>query len=310
MVATVRRSLVLLGAFAWTGLAGLAQVNTRGVSAPAAVSQQHNAEEVERLLPDVPTLMHEVESHQEAAEAIQKNYLYRSVETQQESNGHGGIKKTVTREYDVFWIDGVPVRRLTKKDGKELSAEEQKKESEHIDKEAAKARAKREKADSQGKKTDPRGNEEITVSRFLELGSFTNPRRVKLNGRDTIRVDYVGNPKAKTRNRAETVVRDLAGTLWVDEEDRALVKVEGHFVNSFKIGIGMVASIQKGTSFGMEQRKINDEVWLPARIEGQGAARFLLFFSFNGSVSAVQSDYRKFKATSTILPGMSVPSPQ
>ena len=68
-------------------------------------------------------------------------------------------------------------------------------------------------------------------------------------------MDYVGDPKAKTRNRAESVVRDLVGTLWVDEEDRALVKVEGHFVNSFKIGVGLVASIQKGTSFGMEHEE-------------------------------------------------------
>ncbi len=31
----------------------------------------------------------------------------------------------------------------------------------------------------------------------------------------------------------------------------------------------------------------------------------MLFFSFNGNIRVVDSDYRKFKATSTILPGMS-----
>jgi len=45
-------------------------------------------------------------------------------------------------------------------------------------------------------------------------------------------------------------------------------------------------------------------VWLPAKLDAQGAARFLLFFNFNGSIRAEQSDYRKFRATSTILPGM------
>jgi hypothetical protein len=66
-----------------------------------------------------------------------------------------------------------------------------------------------------------------------------------------------------------------------------------------------VVNIQKGTSFAMEQKKVNDEVWLPAVVEGKGSARALLFFNFNGSFRAVESDYRKFKATSTILPGMS-----
>ena len=263
----------------------------------------------DRPLPDIPTLMRAVETNQRAAEKIEKDYLYKSVQTEEQSDGHGGVKKREVKEYDVFWVEGVPVRRLTKKNGKELSPEEQKKESEEIDKEVAKAKERRAKADAKGKESSPRGDDEITVSRLLELGSFTNARRVQMNGRDTIAVDFAGDPKAKTRNRGEDVIRDLAGTAWVDEQDKVLVKVQGHFLNNFKIGGGLVANIQKGTSFGMEQRKVNDEVWLPARIEGQGSARALLFFSFNGSLQAVESDYRKFKATSTILPGVSTVDP-
>ena len=111
---------------------------------------------------------------------------------------------------------------------------------------------------------------------------------MQLGGRDTIAVDFAGDPKAKTRNRGEEVIRDLVGTAWVDEQDKVLVKAQGHFLNNFKVGAGMVVNIQKGTSFSMEQRKVNDEVWLPALIEGQGAARVLLVFNFNGSVRAVR----------------------
>ena len=139
------------------------------------------------------------------------------------------------------------------------------------------------------------------MSRLLELGAFTNPRRVQLSGRDTIAVDYAGDPKAKTRNRAEEVIRDMVGTAWMDEQDHVLARVEGHFVNAFKVGGGLVVNIQKDTRFEMEQTKVNDEVWLPAHIEGQGAARVLLFFNFNGSLRAVESDYRKFRTTSTII---------
>ncbi len=249
--------------------------------------------------------MRQVEANERTSEALKKNYIFRSVQTEQQSDGHGGTKKTEIKEYDEFWVEGVPVERMTRKEGKELSEADQKKESERIDKEVAKAREKREKADARGKETTPRGDDEITVSRLLELGSFTNPRRVQWNGRDTIVVDFAGNPKAKTRNRGEDVVRDLAGTAWIDEHDKVLVKAQGHFVNAFKIGGGLVVNIQKGTSFGFEQKKINEEVWLPAIMEGQGEARALLLFKFNGSLRAVESDYRKFRATSTILPGVS-----
>ncbi len=254
--------------------------------------------------------MRAVEANQKASEAIEKDYLYHSIVTAEQTNGHGGVKKTETEEYDVFWIEGVPVRRLTKKNGKELSAEEQKKESEQIDKEVAKAKEKRAKAGEKGTETDPRGNDLVTVSRLLELGSFTNAQRVQLNGRDTIVVDFTGDPNAKTKNRFEDVIRDMVGTAWIDEKDKVLVKAQGHFVNNFKVGAGLVVNIQKGTNFLMEQRKVNDEVWLPAMMDGQGSFRALLFVGFNGNFKIVNSDYRKFKATSTILPGVNTVEPE
>jgi hypothetical protein len=324
MVAVSRKSLVLLFVLSWGGLVvrdGFG-ANDQGKESPAVgqseapstpvpgQAAERPSDGTERPLPDIPTLMHAVEVNQKAAEAIEKNYMYRSAQTLQNLDGHGGVKKTETREYEVFWVNGVPVHRLVKKDGKALSPEEMKKENEKVDKDAVKTKERREKATEKGKETDPLGNELITVSRLLELGSFTNARRVQLNGRDTIAVDFAGDPKAKTRNRAEEVIRDLVGTAWVDETDRMLVKAQGHFLKTFKIGGGLVANIQKGTSFSMEQRKVNNEVWLPAMIEGQGAARALLVFSFNGKIHAVESDYRKFKATSTILPGVSTVEPE
>jgi hypothetical protein len=314
MVAVVFRVLVLAVGLGWMSLAGGSRVAwAQSVTPSTPVAGQEavgtKSEEAERPLPDLPALMRSVETNQRASEAIEKDYMYRSMHTMQSTDGHGGVKKTETEEYEVFWVNGVPVHRLTKKNGKELSAEEQKKENEHIDKEVAKAKERRAKADEKGTETDPHGHDLVTVSRLLELGSFTNARRVQLNGRDTIVVDFTGDPKAKTRNRFEDVIRDMAGTAWMDEQDKMLVKAEGHFLNNFKVGGGMLVSIQKGTSFSMEQRKVNNEVWLPARSEGTGAARALLFFNFNGSFRAVQSDYRKFKATSTILPGMSTVEP-
>lgn len=258
-------------------------------------------QEPDRPLPDIPALMHEVEEHQRAAEAIQKDYLYHEVIQQQRSDG----KKSETREFEVFWLEGVEIHKLTRRDGKDLNTEEQRKESERIDQEIARAKKRKARAQAEGRETDSHGNEEVTVSRFLELGTFTNPRRLQLNRRETIAVDYAGNPNAKTRNRMEDVIHDLSGTLWIDEQDRTITRVEGHFARSFKIGAGLLMSIDKGTNFSMQQTKINQEVWLPARIEAHGAARVMLLIHFKGSVLITDRDYRKFKATSTILPGMS-----
>ena len=279
----------------------LPPVASPGSSAPGAAES--------RPLPEIASFMHAVEAHQREDEAKLKDYIYQQVQTIDETDGHGGVKKREVRSFNVFWLQGVPVRKMISKDGKPLSADELKKEDERIDKEVEKAKSRREKNDQKGEQTDPRGHDEVTVSRLLELGAFNNERREMLNGRPTIIVDYQGDPKAKARNRAEEVFRDLVGTIWVDEDDKEIVKTEGRFVRPFKIAGGLVANIHEGTSFGLEQKRINGEVWLPTLIQARGAARFLLLLNVNGSAVIVNSDFRKFKASSTLLPGVNAVEP-
>jgi hypothetical protein len=301
----IRTALLLLA-----GCATLC-LSVHALTANDRPAGQSVSQSSDKPLPDIVAMMHDVETNQRKAEAVERDYLFHSVATEQEVDSHGQAKKTTITESDHYWVNDVPVRRLEKKNGKALTTDETAKENERIDKSVAKAREKREKGDAKGKETDPRGNDEITVSRLIALGAFTNARRVQLNGRDTIAVDYEGDPKAKTRNRMEDAIRDLRGTAWIDERDHMLVRSEGRFINAFKVGGGLLINIQKDTHFEMEQTKVNDEVWLPAIFSAQGAARVLLFFNFNGSMRAVESDYRKFRTTSTILPGVTqVDAPQ
>ena len=295
----LRMGCVFLGIiWMWTGDAS---------GQDAASSGVHLSEE--RPLPDVVALMHEVEEHQRLAEVREKDYIYREAERVETLDGHGGVKKTESREYDIFWLNGVVVRKLVKENGKELSTGEQKKETEQIDKEVAKAKERKTKANAKGQATDANGHEEVTVSRMLELGRFTSPRRQMIHGRETILVDFTGDPKAKTRNPAESAIHEMGGTVWVDEQDRAIQHLEGRFLNNFKIGGGLLVNVKKDTSFTLTQVKVNDEVWLPQDGEIDGQARLLLLFSVNGRFRIHNSDYRKFKATSTILPGYTETKP-
>ena len=261
-------------------------------------------------LPDVVTLMRAVEEQERVSEAKEKEYLYHEAEQLEELNKDGIAKKTERKEYDIFWVEGVVVRRLVKEAGRDLDEKAQKKEAEAVDKEVAQAKQRKAKADADGKVTDANGHEEITVSRMLELGSFGNARRQVVNGRDTVLVDFTGDPKAKTRNPGEGAMKEMGGTVWVDEADRAIQHVEGRFLNDFKVGGGLVASVKKGTSFSLTQRKVNDEVWLPEEIDADGQARLFLLFHLNGRVRIHDGEYRRFKATSTILPGVTEAAPE
>jgi hypothetical protein len=264
----------------------------------------------EKPLPDIQSLMRQVEANERKSETIQHDYLYREANTLENRDSHDAVKKTESREMEVFWLNGVEVVRTLKKDGKELAPDEIKKENERIDEQVKKAKERREKADAEGKETDSRGHDEITLARILELGSFSNERREVVNGRPAIVVDYAGDPKAKTHNYAEGFFRELAGTVWVDEQDQAIQHLEGHVNHDFHIGGGLVVNVKQGTWFKASFAKINDEVWLPQVIEADGHARYLLFFSLNGHFAGHTSDYRKFKATSTVLPGLNKVEPE
>jgi hypothetical protein len=255
----------------------------------------------EQPLPPVRELLLDVEHNQMAAEAARADYTYHVHLEDVDLDGKGNPKKTTVTDSESITIQGVRVDRVVARDGKPLTAEEAKKEDERIDKEVAKDKERKEKERDKGKETTSRGDEIITVSRILELGAFTNPRRVDYNGRPTILLDYAGDPSAKTRSSAEGVIRDLVGEVWIDERDRVLVRGQGHFLNDFKIGGGLVLSIHKGLNFDFSAAKIHGEVWLPSSIEAQGSARILLFDGVHGRLKMATSDYRKFSATSKFV---------
>jgi hypothetical protein len=251
--------------------------------------------------PSAQDLLLDVERNQKASEAANKDYTYHVHLEQQELDRNGKIKKTDTTDSESLTIDGIRVDRTFARDGKPLSPKDVQKESDRIDKEVAKAKEHREKLASEGKPTDARGDDLLTVSRILELGTFSNPRRVDLNGRPTIVLDYAGNPNAKTHNEFEKVFRDLVGTAWIDEQDHVLVRGQGHFLHDFKVGAGIVLNIHQGLSFDFTATHITDNIWLPAAVDAQGSGRFLLFDGINGRFHLVTSDYRKFHSKSTII---------
>ncbi len=144
-----------------------------------------------------------------------------------------------------------------------------------------------------------------------QLGTFSNVRRVELHGRPSFAVDYMGNPHAKSHSLLEGVFRNLSGTVWVDEQDHALERVEGLVYQDYKVGGGILADVHKGATVQMEWTKVNGEVWLPATFNGRGSARIAVFSYHSEVLDQRWSDYRKFRATSTILPGVTqVDTPQ
>jgi len=271
-----------------------------------ATAQQSDAPALDATpappLPEIPALLQQVEANQHAAEALRNRYTYHVFQETTEVDRNGKVKKTESTDADSFAIDGIRVNREVAKNGKPLTPDEARKESDRIDKDVAKAKAHRADLAAKGQATTDRGNDELSVARILELGKMSNLRIAEVDGRRAFVVDYTGDPNAKTHAEIEGVFRDLVGTVWIDDQDRVLMRVEGHFVKDFKIGGGLIADMHKDTSFDFRQVKIDGEVWLPSSVDAHGKFSYLLFGGFSGSFKLRVTDYKKFRTTTTLIP--------
>src|SRR6201996_1775713 len=163
-------------------------------------------------LPDAATVLHEVEAHQKELDKIRENYTFREVQTVRQLDSHGNVKKVETEEHEVFFVNGHQIEKLVRKDGKDLSPDQARKEQDRVNKEVVKI--------SQPGYKSPEEKDDITVARLLQIVAFSRPRRVSLNGRDTIAFDFAGDEHAKTHGRDEDALKKVSGTVWIDEADR------------------------------------------------------------------------------------------
>lgn len=249
-------------------------------------------------IPDIPALMMQVQAHQRELDKVRENYTFREVQQTDDLDSNGQVKKTESEESEIFFVNGHHIERLVKKNGKDLSADEQKKEQEKVTKEVEKA-----------SKLDPNKSlhdEDLSVSRILAIMKVSNPRRISLNGRDTIAFDFIGDPHAKTHGLAEDASKKMAGTVWVDEKDREVAKLIVHFDDNFHVGGGLLANIQAGSSFQFEQAKINNELWLPTGGEAHLQARVLLVKGFRENMRFHDSDFLRFHTDASQQAGVTV----
>ena len=260
------------------------------------------AEKSAAPIPDIRQLMIEVMDHQKQLEKVRENYTYRSASTIQEIDSSGKITKTESEESEVFFVNTHRIERTVEKDGKPLNDHDKDKEQERVNKLVAKAQ------------TVPPGQPlehqegSISITHLLDIMDVSNPRREMFRGRSTIIFDFAGKHDAKTHGLAEDASKKIAGTLWVDEKDRQVARMEARFTDNFHVAGGFLANVQKGSSFYFDQAPVNGEIWFPTGAEGHIEARVLLVKGIRQHVVERDSDYERFTVdaqtskTATVVP--------
>jgi hypothetical protein len=245
-------------------------------------------------LPDAATMLREVEAHQKQLDKVREDYTFRAVQTTRQLDSSGNTKKVETEEHEVFFVNGERVQKLVRKDGKDLTPDQARKEQDRVNKEVLKI--------SKPGYSNP-DKDEITVSRLLQIVTFSRPRRVGLNGRDTIAFDFAGDPHAKTHGRGEDALKKVSGTIWIDEADREVSRMSATLDENYHVGFGLLASVAKGSNMVFDQALIRNEAWLPTAIALHLQARALLVAGFRAEIDIRFDQYKKFQTDAVQQPG-------
>lgn len=240
--------------------------------------------------PDPATLLKEAQANQTKMEQIRENYTFHRTLTEEDLDDKGAVTKTTTQEREIFFVNGHRIGRLVKKDGVTLQGKEEKNEQARVTK----------LIETSMKAPPPRrGAPGGMIGQILPMARISNPRRIAFHGRGTLAYDFTGDPDAKGKSTNENAAKKMAGTLYFDEADHQLARMEVRFYDNFRIG-GFLASVQKGTMIQMERSPIGDGLWMETSREEHVDARIVVK-KFRQNTHARDFDFKKFNVEAVEL---------
>ena len=258
--------------------------------------------------PDPKAIMTKAMIHDTQNEKMRREYTYLERQEERQLDSSGKVVKTEINEYEHLNLYGQNHRRHVKKDGKQLPEKDNLREQEKLNKLAA--TRKNETAIEREKRleeADRRSARRRRYSRQIpEIFNFTLLREEKLDGREVWVIGAEPNHNCRAAEAMTKAMIKMHGTFWIDKATNQMVKLDAEALDTVSFGFFLVR-LNKGARFIVEHTRVNDEVWLPKRIQAAIDARIAVVKKFRGQVDVTYSNYRKFQSDSRIVDTAEIP---
>ena len=211
------------------------------------------------------------------------------------------MKSSKSETAEILVLYGEPFERVVAKDDKPLSDKEQKKQDEEFEEETRKRE--NETPEQRQKRLEKfekeRQDERAFVHEVLDAYVFTLSGTEMLNGRNTWVIEGAPRPGFEGKRRESKILPKITPHIWIDQQDYSWAKVRADFNDTVSFG-WVLARLHKGSQFEMQQVRVNDELWLPQRIDVKLDARIALLKGINANIHVTYKDYRKFRTDTKI----------
>jgi hypothetical protein len=241
----------------------------------------------------VPDVRQIVESSIEVTQRHWQERLHSTYVERDESRRLDTVGRVKSEEVEVsktILINGVPFKQLVERNGRPPSAEEDRKQKETLDK------LERETSEQRAERLRKQAEEILSLVREVPKAfDFQFVGEEVVNGRPayvlqaTPRLDY------HAQGKYGSMFSKVAGKIWIDRQDLGWIKVDGQVIQPFSIGL-FLARVLRGSRITMEQTRVDDRIWMPARVEVQAVAKIFFVKSLVIDRVLTYSEYRLAEA--------------
>lgn len=227
--------------------------------------------ETSEPLPSASNLVQRVVARaQLVARATQTNqYTYEKRTVTAELDDQKRVTKSTEKLYAVKLIAGLPFSRLVKVQGHELSAKE-------LAEQNAREVAFQQKFTRVDLQKKAKRKEGLATQELVDRFDFQVKKREVIEGRPTLVVSFTARTGRPEKSMEDKVFKHVFGTVWVDEQEAELTKVDANVRGPVPLGwFGAVGALHEFQAT-IERSRMPNGVWINRKSTFWIVARKLL----------------------------------
>ncbi len=197
-----------------------------------------------------------IQRAQRVAQAAEPSpYVYEKRSITAELDEQDRVIKSTEKVYQVVMVGGLPFPRLVKVQGRELTPEELEKQNER-------EMAFRQRVTRVDFKRKAKRREALATKDLIDRFHFEVLKRDRLNGRSALMLAFTPRAAAPEKTMEDKVFNRVFGTVWVDEEEAEIAKLEAQVRGPVPLGwFGAVGSLHKFLAT-LERARMPDGIWV------------------------------------------------
>jgi hypothetical protein len=248
---------------------------------------------------DARSLLKDVMEREPAVSVKFDEYTFTVKQTERELNDRGETTKETSNVWEIFMApNGWSVGKHVLADGRPLPPEKAAKEEKRVaDFLALHANQKppESRRGAGGFQINFGDGMGFGLADLLRACDFVSPRRERFQGRDAVVFDFRPRADFRPRTRNDEILSKIVGLVWIDLDEKVVMRIEARLTGDFKIGGGLLMKIKPGAGFTFERARLEDGYWVPRAYHWNADGKGFIFMKRSVYEITEWSNYKRFK---------------